>query len=169
MLVYWEFAKSFLSRCRMQSKAQEAKSLPQCLSLPWKQLVSSCFQPSMHSTMQLPTPQTFPTHPFGLPSCCRGHTSGAPSLLPLCFCHLVRRATHHFPQGPNKGASAWPRAPSSSSPPPHKGRAWKTALCSYCGFSGTSIWVNGEAHLTPRQENPYFYFFQLLLSVSSVP
>lgn len=149
----------------MGYKAKHRNQSPclQCLSLHWKPLV----QPqgklfpavhtspvsAMHRTVQLLLPS--PSQPFYLVFSVAAVVIPPVSIpqLPLCFCHLARRATLWFPQGPTEGASAQPRAQ-------------QTALCFYCRLFQTSVWLNMEDHLTHRQENTYFYF-QFVLQVSS--
>lgn len=146
-----------------KAKHRKQSPYPQCLSLPWKPLV----QPqgklfpavqtlpvlAMHRTMQLLPPS--PSQPFCSVFSVAPVVRPPVSLpqLPLCFCHLGRRATLWFPQDPNEGASAQPRA-------------WQTALYFYCRLFQTSAWVNMEAHLTHRQANTYFHF-QFVFQVSS--
>lgn len=151
-----------------KAKCRKPSPHPRCLSLPSKQLVEPQGKlfPAIHVqhcaapyTAVLPN-LVFPaaagvTPPVSLPQ------------LPLCLCHLARKAIHCFPQGPTKGISAWPRASVPILTTTTHGQVWQTALW-YCSISPTCIWVNREAHLTPRQENPYFYFFQLLLPASSL-
>lgn len=128
----------------MQRKGSKESLHPWSLSLPQKELaqLQGKLYPAMQmfpvltmqSTSHLPISQSFPDNQLGLPSCGRVTPPVTLPRLLLCFCQLAR-ATHCFPQGPNKWTNAWPRAsfpiPVSSA---HR-EGWQTALYFYCSFS----------------------------------